>query len=138
MRKRNNTGFTLIELMIVVAIIGILVAVAYPSYSDYVKKGRRADGTSALLNAAHALERCGSTFGTYNHANCGNGNIAAVDSPEAYYSIVGVATVSTYDFTATPQNQQASDAGDCATFTVDEAGVKAATGAIGTDRCWNK
>lgn len=139
MRIRNNKGFTLIELMIVVAIVAILGSIAYPSYTDYVRKARRADGTSSLLNAAHRLERCGSTFGRYDHASCGNGVIPPIDSTEAYYSISGVATASTYDFTATAQNEQLNDAGYCNGFTVDEAGVKGLnSGSEGVDRCWNK
>jgi type IV pilus assembly protein PilE len=137
MRKRHNKGFTLIEVMIAVAIVAILASIAYPSYTEHVRKARRADGMSALLNAAHQLERCGSTFGRYDHAQCGGGNIAAVDSPEGYYSVAGVATASTYDFTATPQNEQVNDAGYCATFTLDESGVKGATGSLSADRCWN-
>ena len=137
MRKKNNMGFTLIEIMIAVAIVGILGAIAYPAYTDHVRKARRADGITALLNAAHRLERCGSTFGRYDHGNCGGGVIAGVDSPEAYYSVAGAATASTYDFTATPQNEQANDAGYCATFTLDESGVKDATGSLSADQCWN-
>lgn len=138
MRKRNNKGFTLIEMMIVVAIVGILGAIAYPSYNNYVSKARRADGTSSLLNAAHRLERCGSTFGRYDHASCGNGGvIPPIDSTDAYYSISGVATSSTYTFTAVAQNEQAGDSAKCDSFTVDQTGAKGASGSEGVDRCWN-
>ena len=138
MRRRNNIGFTLIELMIVVAIIGILGAIAYPSYTQYVEKGRRADGKSGVLNAAHAMERCGSTFGRYNHGSCA-AQANTHNSPEGHYSIVssGVAA-STYTFTATAQGVQASDAAECDGFAVDQTGAKTSTGSEGNDRCWGK
>ena len=129
-------GFTLIEIMIAVAIVGILGAIAYPAYSDHVRKARRADGISSLLNAAHAMERCGSTYGLYSHASCAN-LLVAQDSTEAYYSITGVAAASTYTFTAAAQNQQATDASKCNNFTIDQAGVKGASGSETVKRCWN-
>lgn len=138
MRIRNNKGFTLIELMIVVAIVGILGAIAYPSYADYVRKARRADGMTAVLNAANMMERCGSTFGRYDHANCAN-LLNANPSPEGYYSVTGGnAGASTYTFTAAAQGKQLSDSGYCDDFAVDQAGVKTSSGSEGNDRCWNK
>ena len=65
MNKHGATGFTLIELMIVVVVVGILSAVAYPSYRDYVMKGKRAEGKAALLKAAQMQERYYSDKATY-------------------------------------------------------------------------
>ena len=56
-RRRTAGGFTLIELMVVVAVIGILSAIAYPSYAEYLRKSRRTDGRRALLEAAGAMEK---------------------------------------------------------------------------------
>lgn len=68
-------GFTLIELMIVVAIIGILAAIAYPAYQDYTLKGRRAEGRAALLELLHQQERYATQYGTYyGIASAGGGD----------------------------------------------------------------
>ena len=65
MNRGGLSGFTLIELMIVVVVISILVTVAYPSYQDHVRKGRRAEGKTALLKAAQVQERYYSDNNTY-------------------------------------------------------------------------
>ena len=65
-RLKKLSGFTLIELMVVVAIIGVLVAVGYPSYTDYIMRGHRSEGRTMLVDAATRLERLYSD--TNNHA----------------------------------------------------------------------
>jgi len=70
MSKRLNTGFTLIEVMIVVAIIGILASIAYPSYVDSVRKGRRAEARAALTELMQQEER----FMTQNNSYCAFSN----------------------------------------------------------------
>lgn len=63
--KHKNQGFTLIELMIVVAVVGILSAIAYPSYTEYVRRGHRADARAGLLQAQLWLERAATATGAY-------------------------------------------------------------------------
>lgn len=65
MKIRNNSGFTLIEMMIVVAVIGILAAVAYPSYQDSILKGRRAQARTALMELQQQQERYMTQFNCY-------------------------------------------------------------------------
>lgn len=122
-------GFTLIELMFVVAIVAILLALAYPSYVDQVRKARRSDATSTLTDRAQSLERCFTRFNAYNDAACPS---PVGPSEEGFYAITAVITATSYTLTATPQGDQANDA--CVAFTVDYLGNK--TPAAGGARCW--
>jgi len=70
MSRKQSSGFTLIELAIVVAIVGILMAVAFGFYGDNVISSNRTEGRSGLQQAAGQLEKCRSLYGSYNHANC--------------------------------------------------------------------
>ncbi|HRL95417.1 MAG TPA: type IV pilin protein [Pseudomonas sp.] len=134
--SRGARGFTLIELMIVVAIVGILAAIAYPSYMDYVRKGNRTDAKTALLQVAQTLERCFTQYSAYNNANCSVLNAGTVNSAEGFYTVGVVSDATTYTLTATPVagRAQAGDA-KCATLTLNNLGVKGATGTALTE-CW--
>ena len=132
-------GFTLIELMIVVAIIGILAAIALPQYSDYVTRSRRIDGQSTLLQVAQELERCYTQFSAYNNNSCSVVTASAVSqaSPEGFYLVTAAGaalSASAFTLAATPQGAQASDT-DCTTLTLTHLGVQGGTGAD-TSRCW--
>ena len=132
---RHSKGFTLIELMIVVAIIGILSAVAVNLYSDNVIRSNRTEARSALQQAAGTLEKCRSLDGTYDNANC---NYADFTSESGYYDIIanGTITNSTFTLTATPVagSRQVADT-DCTTLTLTNTGVKGATG-NNPPECW--
>ena len=140
-RMRNHqrpNGFTLIELMIVVAIIGILAAIAIPMYSDYVTRSRRADGQAKLMQVAQDLERCYTQYSTYNHDSCSVFASEPVISDQGFYVItVGwgdPVNESTFKLTATAQNDQAVDT-DCKTLTLTHLGEQSATG-DDRDSCW--
>jgi type IV pilus assembly protein PilE len=138
--KTRSSGFTLIELMIVVAIIGIIAGIAYPSYMESVRKSNRSDAKAELNDVAQRLQRCFTAFSSYNNAACGVA--AAVTDPntilsrEGFYDISGVITATTYTLTATPVSGtvQANDT-RCTTFTLNQAGVRGATGSDDTN-CW--
>ncbi|WP_306766795.1 type IV pilin protein [Halomonas sp. LBP4] len=122
---RRAAGFTLIELMIAVAVIAILAAIAYPSYTRYVQEARRTDAMSALTSIAGQLERCYTVSSDYT------GCVTfPVDSEEGFYSVTATLTASTYTLQAAPQGAQSGDS--CGNFTLNHQGVR---GAGGTD-CW--
>jgi type IV pilus assembly protein PilE len=125
--KTNSTGFTLIELMIVVAIIGILAAIALPSYQDSVRKSRRADAKSDLMGLANAMERHFTEQNTYcgtASSDCTGSPIVYTTNPQNtnYYSFDIDATATTFTLTATPKGAQASDT--CGDLTLNWHGEK--------------
>ena len=122
-------GFSLVEIVIVVAILAIVVSLALPSYISHVRKARRADATSTLLNSAQQLERCFTRFNAYNDAACSSPVGASADG---FYAITAVIDASTYTLTATPLGAQGSD--PCGIFTLDHLGNK--TPVPGVNRCW--
>ena len=128
---RRSGGFTLIELMMVVVIVGILAAIAFPSYARYVEQARRADGKSALLDAAQRLERCHTQTNTY--VDCAFPNV----SPDGFYAIAAtVQTAMAFTLTATPQGVQANS--PCGTYELNSTGGRTLIGALPAveDRCW--
>ena len=145
----NQRGFTLIELMITVAVIAILSTIAYASYSAYVKRGYRSEAKSALLQDATILERNFTTANRYdNTAPDGSGastqNQIITQAPAsgtAVYNInVNFKSNPAMDFTltATPTGAMAND--ECGTFTLTNTGVQKnpnATGITSAD-CWGK
>jgi type IV pilus assembly protein PilE len=135
--KKN--GFSLIELMIAVGIVGILAAIAIPSYSAYVKRANRTDATRALTFTAQALERCYSQNFTYAVATCPAAAVSPTTSPQGYYSITITVTAGppqTYSLTAVPVLSPQTGDTTCTSFTVDNTGLQSATPAGNTQTCW--
>ena len=136
-------GFTLIELMIVVAIIGVLGAIAYPSYTSYVQRGHRADARAGLLQAQQWLERASTATGVYPTA-LPEALTWAKDNSKRY--TIGFAannTETAFSLTATPKSPgpQASD--QCGTYTLSHTGIRGAAGKKQGDtsydtNCWDK
>jgi type IV pilus assembly protein PilE len=135
--RASNSGFTLIELMIVVVIIAILASIAYPSYRNYTVKSKRSDAYAALTEAATDQEKFYSQnmrFATSMKAlNSLNGDTATTRmSPDGHYAIT-TSGGNTYTITATAQGDQATADSDCKTITLTSAGAKGGTS--GAD-CW--
>lgn len=115
--KQDVRGFTLIELMIVVVIIGIIAAIAFPSYVRYVERTQFNDGKAGLVVAAQALERCYVTGMTYS------GCAFPGESPEAFYAIaLDGAADQGYVLEATGQAGRVQD-GACSRITLNQAGL---------------
>lgn len=138
----RQAAFTLIELMIVVAIVGILAAVAYPSYLDYIAKARRGDAVSVLMENAQWMERYFTQNNSYLNG-AANPVLPILEAPKdgtaKYYDITfsGTNTQTTYTLVATPKGGMASDA--CGAFTLTEAGVKGtSSGTLSSQQCWKR
>ena len=143
-RASIKRGFSLIELMITVAIIAILAAIAYPSYTNHVMKSRRADGREMLMRVAAAQERYYTRLNAYTNTLAHLG-LASGASENGYYVIssaavaVGAggtapATQQSYLLTATPQAAQAAD--KCGNLTLNNVGTRDRSGDDTNGRCW--
>jgi type IV pilus assembly protein PilE len=133
----KSRGFTLIELLITVAIVGILAAIALPSYREQVQKSQRTDGKAALLTAAVQMQRFFTERNTFATATLGAPPaVYPTASEKGYYTIaLPTLTATTYVLTAAPTGVQAGD--PCGTFTISEAGLKGTTGGTKpTAECW--
>jgi type IV pilus assembly protein PilE len=142
--RRAARGFTLIELMIVVLVVAILGAIAYPSYTDSVRKGRRGQAKTDLLELSQLAERWKTVNNTYVGFGSPGGDCIlsgemgrSPHSGTAYYNVCINATATTYTLTATPipGTAQASDT-KCGAMSIDQAGVKGKTGSGAVSDCW--
>lgn len=159
--QRVQPGFTLIELMIVVAIVAILAAIAYPSYQDSVRKSRRADAKAVLLEAAQWMERFYTENNRYDENRAGTAVTDATQFPNSgltsspkeggppggYYAIAlnPAPGRNTYTLTATPQATGGQNNDRCGgltgpTLNLNQAGQKGVNGAFNTPAiiqdCW--
>lgn len=146
MKKTNETGFTLVELMITVAVIGILAAIAYPSYTQYVQRASRAEARSMLLENAQFLERNFTTANRYDQDSQGNA-IGTTQLPRKTSPVSGAAkynisfaaqTSQTFTLQAVPTGTMAGDA--CDTFTLTNTGAQGLSGnpTLSVAECWGK
>lgn len=144
--RAASRGFTLIELMIVVAIVAILAGVAYPSYVEYVHRGQRSKAQAALMEAAQFMQRYYATNNRYDENLSG---VAILDSDLGYtndgglHYTIGFAenspTATSYTLVATPTANSMMDGDKCGTFTLNQVGTKGLSGAndgLTVNDCW--
>ncbi|RYF23590.1 MAG: type IV pilin protein [Comamonadaceae bacterium] len=143
--RTKQVGFTLIELMIVVAIVGILSAIAYPSYTEYVRRGHRAEARTGLLQAQQWLERAATAQGVYPTTlpyALQWKNTDGTDEPSKRYTIGFKAGNTNAAFTLIATRRAGAQSNDrCGDFTLTNAGVQTTENyASGTDpkECWRK
>ena len=132
--RSADSGFTLIELMIAVAILAIIVAIAIPTYERYVIETNRGEGKVIINNVAQGLERCYSRFSQYNDGAC-TVTLPAV-SENGHYSVTAALTATTYTLTAAPQDSQATRDTECGSLTLDHRGFRGVTGSGTVEDCW--
>jgi type IV pilus assembly protein PilE len=126
MDRLNAKGFTLIELMIVISLLGILASIAVPIYNDYTRKAHRASAKSALMEDAQAVERYFTTANTYVGAPVA---VAATEGGKYTITLSGTSATG-FLLTATPTGSQTAD--PCGTLTINQLGAKTPT----TGNCW--
>lgn len=147
--KVATTGFTLIELMVVVVIISLLAAIAYPGYQQYVKRGRRADAKGTLLEMAQFMERYYAENNSYASATlpvtisprdgaavydikfgsaCDEGANGVTTSPEAHCFLAQ----------AVPVAGGSMDGDECGAFGIDNTGNRTVSGSASASQCWNR
>lgn len=139
--KSKNNGFTLIELIVVVVIIGLLTTIAVPIYKSQLTKARRSDGKMALLDLASRMERFyiqNQTFATATIGNNSNTDVLASDlSPEKNYKLSLLEQSATsFLLQATPQGIQAKHDEECGSFQLNQQGQKSITGRGSVKSCW--
>jgi len=143
MNIKLSNGFTLIELMIVVVVIGVLAAIAMPAYQDYVTRSKRADAKSALLTAQLAEEKWRANNSAYTNdmTDLGYAGANTQASPDAYYTITITGASSTaYIATATPIGSQLTNDTECANFVSNQNNDQTVSGTLSgsPELCWNK
>ena len=135
--RHHCTGFTLIELMIVLVVAALLASLAVPSYQAQVAKGRRLDGQQALRGLAQRLERRYTELGSYRGATLGEGGLYPAVSGAGHYTLaITDLADQRYRIAATPQGVQAAD--DCATLVYNQLGETSVSAAARRPaaQCW--
>lgn len=139
--RRQSKGFTLIELMIVVAIVGILAAIAYPSYTEYVKKTHRSEIAGLLSEQAQSLERFYSRNGQYSNVTGPPAVTLAISAGNTYYTVAAVRNAQDFTLTAAPVATAMMNGDKCGSFVITNTGARSnlnLTSGAATLLCWSR
>lgn len=131
---KQQKGVTLIELMIAVAVIGVLTAIAYPSYQTHVLKGHRSQAMADMMKIQLTLEENYTQSGAYDYSVISGGSCSfcEVDSNRYQLKTSHGTGMDTYKIIATPQSTTGQDNDDCGTLGLNAAGI----GTAAVDGCW--
>lgn len=133
---RRQAGFTLVEIMIVVLIVGVLMAIAYPNYQNHAIKTKRAAATACLLTQAQFMERYYTTNLSYTNAALPAGG-CRTDLQNFYTFGISASAARTYTVQATPVGRQLARDTKCGTLGLDQAGTKTESGTASSyTECW--
>ena len=152
-RLKVSAGFTLMELMITVAIVGILASIALPSYSSYIARSRRADARTQLVQVAQFMQRFYAANDAYNEDRASNGvltqvpaslTVSPADGTKLYDLTIpaGTLTITSYVIQMVPVAGRAMANDECGTYTLTSTGIRGVTvaGTPGSaalrDKCW--
>ena len=130
--QHKQSGFTLIEVMITVVIVGILASIAYPSYTQYVTRTYRDSAKACLSEYAHAMERRYAAKLSYIGDAPQLGCATASNLDTRYDFTIEDVKQDSFIATATPTDVQAAREKECGTMTIDQKGKRTAA----TDKCW--
>ena len=131
-RPLREQGFTLIELMITVAVLAIIVGIAIPSYTQWVIESNRGEGKVVTMQTAQTLERCFTRFSSYADANCAIANGDTINSENGRYAVTVASAANTFTLTATPDQADP----ECGNLTLTHTGARGITGTGTVDDCW--
>jgi|SRR3954454_6959988 type IV pilus assembly protein PilE len=139
-KRVTHGGFTLVELMVTVAVVAILGTMAISAYSNYVMKTNRTDATRVMIADAQALQRCYSQNFTYTPSGGCPTPAGTTTSPRGLYSVtIATPTATTYTITATPASAPQTKDSSCVSFKLTSDGTQSSANAGGTDStatCW--
>ena len=138
--NKTQQGFTLIELMITVAIVGIIAAIAVPNYSEYIKRASRAEAAAALLDAANKQEQYFVDNRAYSTSFSDLGIQSKTENGH-FELTINVVNSNEFTITAKPIAGAVKGDADCTSLTINDVGLKGATGSKGNtdiNYCWGR
>lgn len=137
-KASSMRGFTLIELMVAVAILGIIASIAVPSYFEHVKRTARTEAITSLLDAANKQEQYYVDNRQYTNSLTDLGVTSSTENGFYQIAVEVNNAEGTFEFTATPKSGPPKQDEECTELSIDDAGVKGAKGTADSKKCWGK
>jgi len=133
-RESQTRGFSLLEILVVVALVALLLSIALPQYQSYLERGYRVEAIRMLTSAAACQERHRARTGAYDPARCGGSN--SNDHYRLYFEQEENSSSTGFTLTAEPVRQRTND--KCGSLSLDQAGTRGISGPAGNlSKCWS-